>query len=135
MVDLETVATLSRPILAADPKVRAAFVFGSVARGRASSASDVDVGVVGSGVDSLALAAALSAALNRDVDVVELDLESPIPLLRAVLGEGRRVYERSPGLAATFASHARSVVELDGPGYDRMMRAFLARVARRGVGS
>jgi hypothetical protein len=34
-----------------------------------------------------------------------------------------------------FASHARSVLDLDGPGYDRMMRAFMARVARRGVGA
>jgi uncharacterized protein len=135
VLDVQTIATLARPVLAADPTVRAAFLFGSVARQRASGASDVDIAIVGAVVDPLALSAALSAAIKREIDVVELGLESPIPLLRAVLREGKRVYERAPGLAAAFASHARSVVDLDGPGYDRMMRAFLARVARQGVGA
>ena len=134
VLDVPTIAALARPILVADANVRAAFVFGSVARGRANAESDVDVAVVGSGVDVLALGAALGAALEREVDVVELGLESPIPLLRAVLREGCRVYERTSGAAAAFAAHARSVVELDGPGYDRMARAFMTRVARQGVG-
>ena len=132
--DPSTVAVLAAPVFAADSAVGAAFVFGSVARGRATDASDVDIGVVGEAVDTLCLAAALTSLLRHEVDVVELRLDSPIPLLRAVLRDGRRIYERAPGVAASFASHARSVVDLDGPGYDRMVRAFLARVARQGVG-
>ena len=134
VLDVRAIAALARPVLAADTNVRAAFLFGSMARGRATESSDVDIAVVGQGVDVLALGAALGAVLQRDVDVVELDLEAPIPLLRAVMSEGRRIYERAPGMAATFASHARSVLDLDGPNYDRMMRAFMARVAQRGVG-
>lgn len=134
MLSVVEVVRAATPILAAVPEVRAAFVFGSVARGRTHDGSDVDIAVVGTGVDPLALRAALDAALGRDVDVVELSLQSPVPLLRAVLREARLVYERAPGLAAGFASQARSVLDLDGPGYDLMMSAFLRRVARQGVG-
>ena len=134
MLDVPTIAAIARPILVADANVRAAFVFGSVARGRARDDSDVDIAVVGSGVDVLGLGAALGAALEREVDVVEFGLESSIPLLRAVLREGCRIYEKTSGAAAAFAAHARSVVELDGPGYDRMVHAFMNRVARQGVG-
>lgn len=94
-----------------------------------------DFAVVGRAIDVLSLGATLSATFQREVDVVELELDSPIPLLRAVLREGRRIYERTPGAAATFASRARSVLDLDGPSYDLMMRAFMARVAQRGVGT
>lgn len=135
MLDFSILRRRTEPVLAADPRVRAAFVFGSVARGRATERSDVDLAVVGDDIDVLALGAELAAVLQQEVDVVELGLESPIPLLRTVLREGRLVYEQRPGMAATFASHARSIVDLDGPGYDRMMRAFLARVAERGVGA
>lgn len=135
MLDLASLRTRAAPVLAASPNVRAAFVFGSVARGRATERSDIDFAVVGEGIELLELGAALERTFRRKVDVVELSLESPIPLLRAVLGDGLLVYERSSGAAASFASLARSIVELDGPGYDLMMRAFMKRVARQGVGT
>lgn len=135
MLDARALPALCHPALASDDRVRAAFVFGSVARGKARPDSDVDIAVVGHGIDTLALGAALSTALRCEVDVVELGLQAPIPLLRSVLRDGLRIYERDAGAAAEFLSRARSVVELDGPAHDRMMRTFMKRVAERGVGS
>jgi len=60
--------------------VRLAILFGSQARGEAGPASDVDVAVQAPGVDLLALAATLSLAVGREVDVVALDAAG-VPLL------------------------------------------------------
>lgn len=135
MFEPKTLSVLCQPTLASEPAVRAAFVFGSVARGTAQPASDVDIAVVGRDIDVLALAAKLSSALHTEVDVVEIGFETAIPLLRSVLRDGVRIYERSPGSAAEFLSRARCTVELDGPNYDLMANAFMKRVAQRGVGS
>lgn len=135
MLEVRALPALCHPALAGAAGVRAAFVFGSVARGKARPDSDVDIAVVGQGIDTLSLSAALSMALGREVDVVEVGLQTPIPLLRSVLRDGRRVYERDAGAAGEFLSRARSVVELDGPAHDRMMATFMKRVAERGVGS
>jgi predicted nucleotidyltransferase len=135
VLDTRALASQCEAVLAAEPRLRAAIVFGSVARGKASAASDVDIAVVGSDIDTLALGAALSQLVGRDVDVVEVSFESPIPLLRALLRDGRILYERNPGQAAEFLSRVRTVLDLDGPGYDFMLGAFMERVARRGVGS
>jgi len=135
MLEVRALPALCHPALASEAGVRAAFVFGSVARGKARPDSDVDIAVVGHGIDTLSLAATLGTALRCEVDVVEIGLQSPIPLLRSVLRDGRRIYERDGGAAAEFLSRARSVVELDGPAHDRMMQTFMKRVAERGVGS
>ena len=135
MLEPKTLRVLCQTTLASRPSVRAAFVFGSVARGTARPDSDVDIAVVGHEIDVLALAAELSPRLHAEVDVVEIGLETAIPLLRSVLRDGIRIYEQSRGSAAEFLSRARFTVELDGPGYDRMVTAFMKRVAQRGVGS
>jgi predicted nucleotidyltransferase len=127
-------AVQCRPEFEAAVGVRAAILFGSVARGQANSSSDVDIAVVGEGVDILALGARLGAAVGCDVDVVEVSFASPIPLLRSLLRDGRVVYERAPGQGIDFLARARVVNELDAPGYDRMMSRFMNRVARNGVG-
>jgi predicted nucleotidyltransferase len=135
MLDARTIAACCRPVFDAEPGVRAAFLFGSVARGKARADSDVDIAVVGRDVDVLALGAALGALLRHEVDVVEIGFDASIPLLRSVLRDGRRVYERHPGDAAEFSSRALTVLDLDGPAYDYMIDRFMARVARRGVGT
>ncbi len=106
-------------------------LFGSVARGRARPDSDVDVAVLGK-VDPFALSGALSTALCRDVDVVRFE-GAPIPLLDAILRDGVVAFERSPGAAAVLRSRLLASLEVDRPWYARMQRAFLARVAERGI--
>ncbi len=64
---------------------------GSRARGDHRADSDVDVAVIGQ-VDQLALAAELTRATGRGVDVVTLT-EAGYPLLAAVVRNGGRVHE------------------------------------------
>jgi predicted nucleotidyltransferase len=116
------------------PGLGAAILFGSVARGTDTPVSDLDVAVVGHGVDPYGLAAELARRIGREVDVVEVGDMSPIPLLRAVLRDGVVLYERERGEATRFRVRALTVLDLDGPAYDRMMHKFLQRVAERGVG-
>src|SRR5262245_7886724 len=62
-----------REVLRSRTDVRLAVVFGSRARGTATPASDVDVGVHAPGIDLLALASDLSRGTGLEVDVVALD--------------------------------------------------------------
>jgi predicted nucleotidyltransferase len=116
---------------AATPGLDLLLVFGSVARGTASERSDLDVAFVGD-VDPLELAARLSLVAGREVDVVDAS-RAPIPLLDVIVRDGVAVFERSPGLEATFRSRALIMLETDRPWYDRMQKAWLKRVAERGI--
>jgi hypothetical protein len=106
-------------------------LFGSLARGAARPDSDIDLAVFGS-VDPLALSGALSSLLCREVDVVRIE-GAPIPLLDSILRDGKVVFERQPGAGATLRSRLLASLEVDRPWYGRMQRAFLARVADRGI--
>jgi predicted nucleotidyltransferase len=134
MLKATDLPVLCRATLERATEVQAAFVFGSVARSAARPDSDVDIAVVGRGVDTLQLGATLGTVLGRETDVVEVSLQTAIPLLRSLLRDGLPIFQRHGGAAGEFLSRARSVVDLDGPGHDRMMRAFMRRVAERGVG-
>ena len=61
MVDVHASERLAGPSLTGRRSVRAAFVFGSVAREKSDRTLGRDLAIVGSGVDLLALAARLSA--------------------------------------------------------------------------
>lgn len=108
-----------------------ALLFGSMARGRSRPDSDVDLAVFGD-VDPLALSGALSVLLCREVDVVRIE-GAPVPLLDSIVRDGKVVFERVPGAAATLRSRLLASLEVDRPWYARMQRAFLARVAERGI--
>jgi predicted nucleotidyltransferase len=112
-------------------RLEVALLFGSMARGRARPDSDVDLAVFGD-VDPLALSGALSALLRREVDVVRIE-GAPIPLLDSIVRDGKVVFERVPGAAATLRSRLLASLEVDRAWYARMQRAFLARVAERGI--
>ena len=92
------------------PEIQAAYIFGSVATGRARPASDVDIAVlvdrrVGPGrmlKYRLKLMADLGSALHRsDVEVVMLNEASPL-LAHRVLSQGRLVFERSASARVRF---------------------------------
>jgi predicted nucleotidyltransferase len=134
MRDVPTLKARCAPLFQRHPSLRTAILFGSTARGTRNGSSDVDVAVVGEGTDVLGLSAELARVLQCEVDVVEVNDQSSIPLLRAIIQDGHTLYERGHGEATEFRRRALTVLDLDGPGYDRMMTRFLARVARRGVG-
>jgi hypothetical protein len=107
-------------------------LFGSEARGTATESSDVDVAVLASGEDLLALASSLSEACGRDVDIVGLD-DPGVPLLEELLRDATPLYQAFPGADALWRSKALTLLDIDGPGYARMRDAWLARVAREGL--
>ena len=91
-------------------EIEAAYLFGSVATGRARPDSDIDVAVLLDGTIRpsrmlryrLQLMADLGAALHRrDVDVVVLN-EAPPLLAHRVLSRGTLVFERSRAARVRF---------------------------------
>jgi len=99
-----------RAALGSGPALRLAVLFGSYARGRARPDSDVDVGIIPVDAeltlnDELSLAAALSGACGREVDLVRLDREEPL-LGREVALHGICLFEDTPGVFAAFRADA-----------------------------
>ena len=104
-----------RGALEAQAGVHLALLFGSQARGAAGSSSDVDVAVLGREIDRLALAAALSDAVGREVDVVDL-ADPGVPLLEE--------------LALGRAAGLRNIVA---HGYGAVDAAIVHGAATRGI--
>lgn len=107
----DTALSQLRAALAASSNVRLAVLFGSRATGKAREESDFDVGVLPDGSFTLRaeleLAAALSAAVGREVDLVRLDTEDPL-LGREVAQTGVCLVESAPGEFAAFRAIAMS---------------------------
>ena len=108
--------------------VQLALLFGSQARGTAREDSDVDVAVFAPGVDLLALAAMLTSALKREVDIVSLE-DLTIPLLGELVRDAILAHEGEPSAHARWRSHALIALETDGPWYRRMRDAFITQLA------
>lgn len=92
-----------RPILADQPKIAAAWLFGSAARGELRPDSDVDVGILlrdprATAVDEYLLLGELTARLEtatapRAVDVVLLEHQGPV-FAHEALADGRLILEQ-----------------------------------------
>jgi len=131
----ELLAALSG-VLAGRAELELALLFGSTARGEAGPGSDVDVavrGLTGHAVDRLGLAADLSAAVRREVDVVDLD-EASYPMLRALLRDAIVLHEGRPGAGADWRTRAILDTETDRPWFERMRDAYLSHLAAGGHG-
>ena len=94
----ETVATLHEPIVrlfVRYPVIKLGILFGSLAEGRATPASDLDLGVAATTSLDTALKTTLIEALagisGRPVDLVDLQVASG-PILQHVLTRGKRIY-------------------------------------------
>ena len=110
IADVASIANAVARCVSGRHEIQAAYVFGSVATGRARPDSDVDVAVL---VDRrvkraqmlkyrLKLMADLGSALRRsDVEVVILN-EAPPLLAHRVLSQGRLVFERSAPARVRF---------------------------------
>ncbi len=120
-------------VLADRSDVDLVLVFGSRARGIARPGSDLDLAVLGKRVEILDLQARLSLALGVEVDVVDLR-QAGYTLLKQVNREGRRVFERRPGVEGAWRAQTLAQLETDGPWHERMRRAFVARLAESSHG-
>jgi predicted nucleotidyltransferase len=100
------VTGLVREALGSEPGIQLAVLFGSAARGRLQSNSDLDIGLLGVEPARLGtLASMLSRVARRPVDVVAL--ESAPPLLRfEVAREGRVLIERPAHAWSDFKAKA-----------------------------
>jgi len=132
-MDLDLLRTRLGVVLGEHDEVELALVFGSHARAEAGPNSDVDVAVVGRGVDTIGLAVELSDAVGLPVDVVDLSVDPPLALLLAVLHDGVKLHEGRPGAYGRFLAHSLTELETDLPAFRSMQRAFLQRVAERGL--
>ncbi len=126
-------------VLAGTNGIVSAYLFGSVAEGRAHRESDVDLGVLlarsafPTSADRfearLYLAGRLRALLRRDADVVILN-DCPPQLARRILTEGRQIvlhdHEASRAFLRTTLSRAADLE----PFLRRMRRIKLAALAR-----
>jgi predicted nucleotidyltransferase len=112
------------------PCLELAMVFGSVARGQSTVNSDLDVAVVGQGLDTLDLIRALENLQPREVHIIQLDQPSVV-LLSELSREAVPVYERLPGAFANWVSKTLWQLEDDLPWYHRQQTAWLDSVARK----
>lgn len=107
VVSLETARAALIDILAAEPAVVAAYIFGSLARGSAGPLSDIDVGLLAVDVDEAALLCdrtmdALCRRLGTSrVDVVSL-ATAPVPLRYRAIRDGLLVVRRDAATVERF---------------------------------
>jgi predicted nucleotidyltransferase len=92
----------------------AVYIFGSAARGSARPDSDVDVGILYQhpppatlAGQPFELAAELSAALGRTVDVVAMN-GAPVDLVKRILRDGVLAVERDRAARVAFEVRARN---------------------------
>ncbi|MDZ7801467.1 MAG: hypothetical protein U5K81_11840 [Trueperaceae bacterium] len=84
-------------------------------------------------MDPLDLAAALTAASGREVQVLILGDDVGVPLLEELVRDGTVLVEGVPGAAASWRTRALVTLETDRPWYGRMRDAYLRRLAERGT--
>lgn len=101
-------ATRLREILESQPGIRQAVVFGSVASGKASPDSDLDIAVEAErpldAAERMRLIGELAAATGRPVDLIDLKTAGE-PLLGQILQHGRRILGNDTDYAALIRRH------------------------------
>lgn len=115
-MDREAIVRALQDHFAADPSdaAAAAYLFGSVARGEAGAASDVDVAVLfrsepPAGLASLALPleGELERRIGRRVQLIVLN-RAPVDLVHRVLRDGVLVFDGDPSARIRFEVRARN---------------------------
>ena len=121
--------------LAAGPALELALLFGSAARGRLHSGSDLDVGIIPVNAElslreELDLSAALTRATGREVDLVRLDQASPVVRWEVAKAHVPLVGGR-PGVLSGFLARAA----LDHADIAPLLAEASARLRRRLAGT
>ena len=127
-MEIEASIAALRDALLADRRVATAILFGSAAKGMARRSSDLDVALIArSAADAgsleasqLELAGRLSAAADRDVQLVLLDRVDPV-LGRQAFLHSRTLFDRDPARTADVLE--RILTEYFDGEYHRRMRA------------
>lgn len=128
--------------LKTQPDIVAAYLFGSLAQGRATSRSDVDVAVLLTNVPGvladewdrrLRLMDALRRFADREIDVVILN-NAPLVLQDQVLRYGRRLYERDRAARVDFEVRAGQAYADAAPVFDFFTQAMFAELKEVGLG-
>ena len=135
----DTVLASVRPLLETKRDVRFAYLFGSVAKGRVRSGSDVDVAVWLDGEQSkdvdrvrqaqraLEIESELERALRHEVQVVVLNT-APLELLHNVLRHSRLIISRDEPLRRRiYVEHAKRYYDM------APARALFRRAMRRRI--
>jgi predicted nucleotidyltransferase len=95
-------------VLNAQPAIRLAILFGSLAAGKVRADSDIDLAVDGgrrlTAEEKMTLIAGLAAATGRPVDLVDLRAAGE-PLLGQILKHGKRILGSDAAYAAVITRH------------------------------
>ena len=108
-MDREELVRRATALLKADSRVEAAYLFGSLATGRETPLSDIDLAVLLTRVDMAELVAivkALTIALSRKLDSLKVDLVclnfADLPIRFSVIKNGTLLFERNPRVRIRF---------------------------------
>lgn len=97
-----------REVLARQPGIRQALVFGSTVSGTARMESDLDIAIETaeplSATERIRLIEALAAATGRPIDLIDLKSAGE-PLLGQILGHGRRLLGSNADYATLIRRH------------------------------
>ncbi len=114
---------LIRAVLARHPEIRLAILFGSMATGRASRDSDVDLALAADHPikvdEKMALMAELAEATGRPIDLIDLHVVGE-PLLGQIVKRGRRVLGTDERYAELIKRHLFEEADFM-PYYRRML--------------
>jgi predicted nucleotidyltransferase len=117
VLDLPTVTSILRDYTPGRPEIEAVWLFGSQRRQDARSTSDLDLAlqvrprppVEREIADRAEWARELEARLRVSVDVVLLSPELPLPLLWEIVGHPAILYEKYPGVGASYGAYLRAL--------------------------
>lgn len=117
--------------------VRFAYLFGSRVAGGAGPASDADIAVMPSRPSALLERERLAARLARVLDVPDVDLvfldEAGLELRGHIIQTGRLIYSADEPARVAFEVRTRSEYFDFLPSLKALERAYLDRVAERGL--
>jgi predicted nucleotidyltransferase len=127
---MDKLQELIQKVLRSHPEVKLCVVFGSIAAGKASADSDLDIGVAAaqplSADEYLELIEEFSSETNREIDLVDLTTASG-PILKQALSTGIVMQNSDKSLYASLISRMLFNQADMMPYYDRILRERRSR--------
>jgi predicted nucleotidyltransferase len=127
---MDKLQELIQKVLRSHPEVKLCVVFGSIAAGKASADSDLDIGVAAaqplSADEYLELIEEFSSKTNREIDLVDLTTASG-PILKQALSTGIVMQNSDKSLYASLISRMLFNQADMMPYYDRILRERRSR--------